>query len=204
MNSLIDKINSYHVILASQSPRRKALLNQLGIKFIVKTADIDEDNHNFPHDPVEMVKFLSIEKGKVIHQQFPESLIIAADTTVALKGQILNKPTDENHAYKMLSLLSGNTHKVYTGYSIYIPNKSKWITEVVETEVTFNELTDEEIWAYIKSGSPMDKAGSYGIQDDFGAVFIRNISGDFYTVVGFPIQHFYQTMKAVFKVMGNP
>lgn len=197
MNSVIEKINSHPVILASQSPRRKSLLNQLGIKFTVKTADIDEDNHNFPYDPVEMVKFLSIEKGKVIHSRFPESLIIAADTTVALKGQILNKPADENHAFRMLSLLSGNTHKVYTGYSIFIPGKPEIITEVVETEVTFNELTDEEIWAYIKSGSPMDKAGSYGIQDDFGAVFIRNISGDFYNVVGFPIQHFYQTMKEI-------
>jgi len=197
MNSIIEKINSFNVILASQSPRRKALMNQLGIKFIVKTADIDEDNHNFPHDPIEMVKFLSAEKAKVIQSRFPESLIIAADTTVALKGQILNKPSDEDHAFRMLSLLSGNTHKVYTGYTILIPGNSQKITKVVETEVTFNSLTSEEIWAYIKSGSPMDKAGSYGIQDDFGAVFINNIVGDFYNVVGFPIQHFYQTMKEI-------
>lgn len=197
MNSVIDKLNSYPIILASKSPRRKALLKQLGINFKIQSADIDEDKHDFPHDPIQMVKFLSSEKGKLIFEQNPDSLIISADTTVDLNGQILNKPETENHAFKMLTMLSGNIHRVHTGYSVFFPDGKKKMTEVVTTEVEFNQLNDNEILSYIKSGSPMDKAGSYGIQDDFGAVFIKRIHGDFYNVVGFPIQHFYQKMKEI-------
>lgn len=197
MNEVISKLNSFPVILASNSPRRKQLLTMLGIRFSVEVPNIDEDDHPFQNRPEDMVRHLSEHKAKAIIPNHPDSIIIAADTTVTIDGKILNKPLNEEEAFLMLRSLSGRTHTVFTGYSVYLPNSKKIISESVSTEVIFHDITDQEIRGYISTGSPMDKAGSYGIQDDFGSVFIRSINGDYYNVVGFPVQHFYQTMKTI-------
>lgn len=124
-----------------------------------------------------------------------ESIIIGSDTTVYLDGKLLNKPNTEKDAYEMLTNLSGKTHQVYTGVSLvqYQSEKSKEF--YVRTDVTFRELGEREKYAYIATGSPMDKAGSYGIQDDFGSVFVEKIVGCYYNIVGFPLARFYKEIR---------
>lgn len=197
MNNIIEKINSFSVTLASQSPRRKQLLTMLGINFSIQIPNVDEDDHAFQNNPSEMVRHLSEIKARAVLSLQPNTMIIAADTTVTIDGRILNKPLSASAAFSMLNTLSNRTHKVFTGYTVFIPDRSLIISETVQTDVTFHSLSDDEIRSYIDTGSPMDKAGSYGIQDDFGSVFIKSINGDYYNVVGFPVQHFYQTMKKV-------
>jgi septum formation protein len=114
---------------------------------------------------------------------------------VVIDDMILNKPSDPEDAFRILKILSGNTHKVYTGLSIVESVSQNWITDFQTTEVTFRELSDEEIWLYIEGGSPMDKAGAYGIQDDFGALFVSHINGCYYNIVGLPVQLLYMMLK---------
>jgi septum formation protein len=115
----------------------------------------------------------------------------------------LNKPTDEEDARKMLRTLSHNTHTVYTGIALIEARSDKRMVTLQKTEVTFRELDDEEIAAYVATGSPLDKAGAYGIQDDFGAVFVSNISGCYYNIVGLPLELLYTTMKRFIKVLNQ-
>ena len=173
------------IILASKSPRRRALLEQMGVKdFRILTPDIDEHmDRELP--PAELVRQISLEKAQAVAAQAdPNAVIIAADTVVALDGVVLGKPADEEEAFRMLSLLSGNRHQVYTGLTVLRGEQvfSQW----EETSVTFRPLTAEEIEAYIATGEPMDKAGAYGIQG-YGAMFIEGISGDYYNVMGLPV-----------------
>ncbi len=184
------------LVLASQSPRRKKLLEQLGFEFVIIPADINEeiDFHNY--QPYQVAEKLAEEKARTIAEQLDEpAYIIGADTIVVLDDVILNKPTDEQNAFDMLSLLSDNTHIVYTGISIFESITRRYITKSRMTEVRFRKLEDNEIKAYIAGGSPMDKAGSYGIQDDFGAVFVSDIKGCYYNIVGLPIELLYSTLK---------
>lgn len=183
------------LVLASASPRRKHLLSLLNLEFKVEHADIDEDTEtNIP--PEAYCLNLAFSKAeKVAKNQKQESLIIGADTIVVLDEEIINKPKDEDDAFKILSKLSNNTHKVYTGIAIINSLTKEWITNYQITEVSFRKLTDDEIWAYIESGSPMDKAGAYGIQDDFGAIFVSNISGCYYNIVGLPLEMLYSTLN---------
>ena len=173
------------IILASKSPRRRALLEQMGVKdFRILTPDIDEHmDRELP--PAELVRQISLEKAQAVAAQAdPNAVIIAADTVVALDGVVVGKPADEEEAFRMLSLLSGNRHQVYTGLTVLRGEQvfSQW----EETSVTFRPLTAEEIEAYIATGEPMDKAGAYGIQG-YGALFIEGISGDYYNVMGLPV-----------------
>ena len=173
------------IILASQSPRRRELLERMGVRdFRIVTPDIDEHmDRELP--PAELVRQISLEKAQAVAAQAdPNAVIIAADTVVALDGVVLGKPADEEEAFRMLSLLSGNRHQVYTGLTVLRGEQvfSQW----EETSVTFRPLTAEEIEAYIATGEPMDKAGAYGIQG-YGALFIEGISGDYYNVMGLPV-----------------
>lgn len=126
-----------------------------------------------------------------------KGIIITADTIVVLEKKILGKPINKKDAYHILKTLSGKTHTVYTGYSIYNFMNNKLISEMEKTKVTFRELTEKEIKEYINSGSPMDKAGAYGIQDDFGAVFIKKINGCYYNVVGLPLSKLYHALLRI-------
>lgn len=177
-----------HIILASASPRRKEILELADLKFDVMPSDAQEITTKTA--PNEVVMELASLKAKDIYKKSEkQSMIVGADTVVAYQGQILGKPTDEAEAKRMLTMLSGQTHEVYTGVCVIEDGKTKTFYE--ETKVTFYEISDEQIDHYIKTGEPMDKAGSYGIQGK-AAVFIKGIEGDYYNVVGFPIARFLQ------------
>lgn len=176
------------VILASASPRRKALLEQLGLTFEIIPAHINETM--FPEETsLEHVRRLSEEKGKAVAENHRENIIISSDTIVVYQGEILGKPKDKEDAYRMLRRLSGQTHEVITAFSIYCADKGLCATKHEVTEVHFRELTDEDIYAYIAGGSPMDKAGAYGIQD-VDAYLVDRINGSYQNVMGFPVAHF--------------
>ena len=177
-----------HIILASASPRRKEILELADLKFDVMPSDAQEITTKTA--PNEVVMELASLKAKDIYKKSEkQSMIVGADTVVAYQGQILGKPTDEADAKRMLTMLSGQTHEVYTGVCVIEDGKTKTFYE--ETKVTFYEISDEQIDHYIQTGEPMDKAGSYGIQGK-AAVFIKGIEGDYYNVVGFPIARFLQ------------
>jgi septum formation protein len=184
------------IYLASKSPRRKKLLEQINLDFTVYTVDIDE-SQKLGEDPLDMVMRLSVEKLEAARDILKKGIIITADTTVVLDGLLLEKPADEEDAFRILKTLSGQTHIVYTGFSLYNSEKDITITDYEKTFVTFIELSDNDIRDYIKTGSPMDKAGAYGIQDDFGAVFVKEISGCYYNVVGLPLSKIYSLLKRI-------
>ena len=172
------------IILASQSPRRRELLERMGVEFRVVTPDIDEHmERELPPD--ELVRRISAEKARAVAAQTgPDAIVIAADTVVALDGAVLGKPADELEAFKMLSTLSGCRHQVYTGMTVLRGEEKYTVSE--ETTVTFRELSAEEIDRYIATGEPMDKAGAYGIQG-YGALLVSGIQGDYYNVMGLPV-----------------
>ena len=179
-----------NVILASQSPRRKELLSLFHIPFTVRVADIDEtmDEALCPYDAVAQVSRKKAEAVKQSH----EELIIAADTIVVCKGQILGKPRDEEDARQMLRLLSGTDHQVMTGMTVLQGDRCVVCTEVAD--VHFRPLSDAQIDAYIQTGEPMDKAGSYGIQGG-AALFVEKIVGDYYNIMGLPVCRLGQILE---------
>ncbi len=187
------KINKT-VVLASASPRRQSLLKQIGLNFIIHPSGIDED---LLHEtsPEEHVLMLSRKKAIEVAKNYNDALIISADTIVVLDGEIINKPKNPDEAKQMLKKLSGKIHKVYTGFTILDTKTGKIYSDFEVTEVKFREIEDDEIEEYVATGSPLDKAGAYGIQDDYGAVFVEGINGCFYNVVGFPLTKFYLAMK---------
>ena len=173
------------IILASQSPRRRELLGQMGLKgFKVTSPDVDEMvDGNLP--PAQIVEELSLRKAAAVAEHADEDdLIIAADTVVVLEGAVLGKPEDEREAFSMLSALSGNRHYVYTGVTVIRGDKP--VTQHEMTAVSFRELEPEEITNYIATGEPMDKAGAYGIQG-LGALLVSGIDGDYFNVMGLPV-----------------
>jgi septum formation protein len=178
------------IILASRSPRRIHLLHQIGLSFTVQESGVDE---HIPDGiaPEEVVRRLSLEKASRVAERLHDGIVIGADTIVVLDGKILGKPSSKGEAISMLSQLGGKTHTVFTGFALIDVESQKSYVDYEKTEVTFRRLSNEEIESYVESGSPMDKAGAYGIQDDFGAVFVERINGCFYTVVGFPLSKFY-------------
>ena len=177
-----------HIILASASPRRKEILELADLSFDIMPSNAEEITTKIK--PNEVVMELASIKAKDIYEKSDkQSMIVGADTVVAYQGQILGKPKDEADAKRMLRMLSGQTHEVYTGVCVIEDGEAKTFYE--ETKVTFYEISDEQIDHYIKSGEPMDKAGSYGIQGK-AAIFIKGIEGDYYNVVGFPIARFLQ------------
>ncbi|MEX0609311.1 MAG: Maf family protein [Balneolaceae bacterium] len=185
------------IILASKSPRRKLLLSQLGLAFEVFPSNLNEDISE--SDPVKLVEQLALQKAEEVAKQCSNSLIIGADTVVVHSGEVLGKPKNEAEAAKMLKRLSGDNHSVYTGIAFVKTDKDRLIERTKsfyeQTNVQFSTLSAQEIKAYVKSGSPMDKAGAYGIQDDLGALFVERIEGDYYNVVGFPLNRFYRELK---------
>lgn len=193
----------YKIFLASSSPRRKylfaMLLNNFGLKFEIKPANIDEYIEVGSGNYSRYVKHLSYCKAEsVSHTQ--KGVILGADTIVVIDSKILGKPRGNNDAKRMLNLLSGKWHKVYSGITI-INNMTSNIYSACEvTRVKFRRLSEEEINFYIKTGSPFDKAGSYGIQDDFGSTFVEKITGDYFNIVGLPIVKTYIGLKKVLKL----
>lgn len=184
-------------VLASTSPRRKQLLEQLGLTFDRAAPDVDESFlPSLP--PPAIVESLAERKAAAIAHRFPEALVLAADTIVVLDGEILNKPATTDEAIDMLGRLSGRAHVVYSGIALAHPPSGRHIVSHEATRVTFATLDQHEIEAYVATGSPMDKAGGYGIQDDRGALFVSGIEGDYYTVVGLPLHRLYTVLKSNF------
>ncbi len=180
------------LILASQSPRRQSLLALFHIPFAVRVADIDE--HMDPAKPLSQeVGRVSRAKAEAVPHA-PEDVVIAADTIVVCGGQMLGKPKDTQDAFRMLRLLSGQTHRVMTGMTVLHNGQAVVCTE--ETAVHFRPLTDGEIQSYIRTGEPMDKAGAYGIQGG-GALFVDRLEGDYYNVMGLPVCRLSQILREI-------
>jgi len=182
------------IYLASRSPRRRKILKQMGIKFKSFSVNLDE-KINDGEKPVNLVKRLSIEKLELARKKIKSGLIITADTIVVLNNKIIGKPTNKKEAVQYLKLLSGKQHIVFTGFAVMNIPANKIIVDYEKTEVKFRKLEDDEINDYVLSGSPLDKAGAYGIQDDFGAVFVEKINGCYYNVVGLPLTKLYQALR---------
>ncbi|MEA5136507.1 MAG: Maf family protein [Candidatus Fimivivens sp.] len=179
------------LILASASPRRFELLKLITEEFSVVTSQADETL--MPSVlPQEAVILLAKRKSEVVARRYPDDIIIGADTVVALDGRIFGKPSDHNEATNMLRTLSGRTHEVYTGICIWHKGMADCFSQVAK--VSFAEMDEQEIADYVASNEPDDKAGAYGIQG-LGARFISRIEGDYYTVMGLPVQALYQALR---------
>ena len=186
------------LILASASPRRKELLGKIGLEFDIIPAKGEEVITQTL--PWEVVKELSFQKAKEIADiQAEECIVIGSDTIVDKGEQIMGKPKDEADAFNMLKTLSGDWHSVISGVTVLDNKSAKSESFYVETKVKFAHLTDEEINNYIKTKEPMDKAGSYGIQGK-GSRFIEKIDGDYFNVVGLPVQKLYTVLKKEFNI----
>lgn len=189
----LQNLAKYKVLLASNSPRRRQLLADLGIEFGIHVIDVDE---SYPADtpPEDVAPLLSKVKADAYKKSITsDQLIITADTVVICGNKVLGKPHSEEEAASMLRSLSGVTHKVITG--VTITTASRQSTFKAETEVTFAELTDDEIQFYISQFRPLDKAGAYGIQEWIGCAGIKHICGSFYNVMGLPLQRLYTELK---------
>ncbi len=184
------------IILASASPRRAELLTLAGIQFEVCASNIEEIiDSNLP--PTEIVKDLAAQKSAAVHQKETGQITLGADTIVVLENEILGKPKDLNEAKKMLHKLSGKNHEVITGVAInYGENKNSF---AVVTNVFFKELSIEQIDYYVQNFQPIDKAGAYAIQEYIGAVGIEKIEGDYYNVVGLPVQRVVEVLEKILK-----
>ena len=180
------------IILASSSPRRAEILRKLGIKFEVREPIYEPKL--LEGTPEEMVKFAALEKARQVAGFYTEGIVIAADTIVVVDGEILGKPRNKEEAKKFLRKLSGKVHKVYTGIAVIDVASGKEVVDVSISEVKFKELSEEEIEFYVKTGEPLDKAGAYAIQG-IGAIFVEWIKGDFYGIVGLPINKLYNFLQ---------
>ncbi len=189
-------INDYTFYLASKSPRRRRLIKLLNLNFKSFSVDLNEELTDGEH-PVRTVKRLAREKMMLAQRKISTGIIITADTIVVLNKEIIGKPKNSDEAKRILKKLSNKKHFVYTGFAIYNTHKKKFIVDYEKTAVFFRKLSDIEIEEYVKTGSPLDKAGAYGIQDDFGAVFIRKIIGCYYNVVGLPLSKLYTRIKEI-------
>lgn len=172
------------IILASKSPRRKELLALMGYGFTVRVTEAPEPLPSPENSPEENLRVIVAAKSGGINEQYPESAVIAADTVVFLGGEYFGKPVDKQDAVRMLKKLSGKTHEVYTGVSVFYAGNTQFDFE--RSSVTFRGLSDREILDYVATGEPLDKAGAYGIQG-FGAKLVARVDGDFYNVMGLPI-----------------
>jgi septum formation protein len=186
---MLDKVLSAKYILASKSPRRKYLLNQIGFDFKVVESNAVEVTEKNAH---KSVKINAQSKSRAVALKHKDRIIIGADTVVYLNQKILNKPNDLKEAKKYLRMLSGKKHIVYTGVNVINNVTGKEVYGHEKTVVEFKKLTDEEINYYVDKFKPLDKAGAYGIQDDFGCLFINKITGDYYNVVGLPLVRLYK------------
>ena len=192
---MLENLNKYKIILASNSPRRKELLSGLGVDYEVKTLpDVDE---SYPDglSGEDIAKHIARGKAEAYRSLIQaDELVITADTIVWLDGTVMGKPKDEEEAKDMLMRLSGKTHQVITG--VCLTTNMRQVSFATVTDVTFACLSDEEINYYVEHYRPMDKAGSYGIQEWIGFVGVERISGSYFNVVGMPIQRLYTELKA--------
>lgn len=191
---MLENLKNHKIVLASNSPRRKELLQRLGINFKVRTLfGIDE---SYPESlrGEDIVRYISRNKANAYKSSMaPDELLITADTIVYLDGKVLGKPKEAEEAKKMLRELSGKTHQVITGVTVLTAEKTE--NFAITSQVTFCELSEEEIDYYVSNYLPFDKAGAYGIQEWIGQVAVKEIKGSYFNVVGLPVQRLYQILK---------
>lgn len=191
---MLDNLKKYKVILASNSPRRKELLSGLGLEYEVKVMPGIDETYPDTLPTEEVPVYIAREKAEAYRKSIAEDeLIITADTVVCIDGEVLGKPADEAEAYAMLRKLAGRTHLVITGVCLTTVQFQKSFAAV--TEVTFDQLTDEEISFYVEKYRPFDKAGAYGVQEWVGYVGVTGMNGSFYNVMGLPVQRLYLELK---------
>lgn len=180
------------VILASQSPRRQELLKLMDIDFRIVLKEVDE---SYPDGltPAEVAIYIATKKAEAFDEEVTDEVVLTADTIVCIDGEILGKPTSPEHAVEMLHKLSGKVHQVYTGVCLFYKGQYNKFYDV--SEVFFRQLTDEEIRSYVSEYNPIDKAGSYGIQQRIGLIGIERINGSYTNVVGLPTEKVYQQLK---------
>lgn len=189
---LTEKFKDTTIILASQSPRRKELLAGLGLQFSTISLDIDETFDRNELKKAQITDYLSVKKAKAYTAIQPNDLIITSDTTVWVEDESLEKASNREEAYEMIKKLSGKTHSVYT--SVTIRSIKKEVTFSDETQVTFADLTDEEIYFYIDNYKPFDKAGAYGVQEWIGYIGVDNMNGSYFNVMGLPTHKLYKEL----------
>ena len=188
-----DAKQDFRLILASGSPRRRELLTKMGYTFEIIKPDVDEHVKGLARD---VVRVLSQRKAEAAARDVHSGVIIASDTLVSLDGAALGKPEDEADARRMLHMLSGRTHEVFTGVTIIDTDHNRVQTRVVRTGVRFRNLTDAEIDQYISTGEPMDKAGAYAIQGGAGA-FVEAYDGSYENVIGFPVDDIQAMLNGI-------
>jgi len=193
---MLKKVFNSEYILASKSPRRKKLLKQLGLNFKSSHSNIQEiENDN---NPFRSVKENSKRKANYVSQKFINKIIIGADTVVVINKKVIHKPKNLSEAKRFLQELSGRKHIVYTGVYIINQTSKKEIFGLEKTIVEFRKIPESEIHYYVNNHKPLDKAGAYGIQDDFGCLFVKRIIGDYYNVVGLPLVKMYSLIQNTF------
>jgi septum formation protein len=196
METMLDNLKKYHIVLASNSPRRKELLEGLGISFEVKTLSGIEESYPDTLQPSEVAEYISLEKAMAYKVRIKENeLLITADTVVVFGKEIMGKPKNAEDAGRMLQKLSGKVHQVYTGVTIM--TKYGYHSFTSATDVKFADLSDDEINYYIEKYRPFDKAGAYGIQEWIGYIGVESIHGSFFNVMGLPIQRLYRELRKI-------
>ena len=191
---MLENLRKYNVVLASASPRRKELLQRLGLPFKVRTLLGIDETYPPTLAPSEIAELISRKKADGYRlSMFPDDLIICADTIVCFEGKVLGKPRSVEEAKQMLHALSGQSHDVFTGVTVFSAEKS--VSFTAASSVKFAQLTDEEIDFYVDNYLPLDKAGAYGIQDWIGIAAVESITGSYFNVVGLPMQRLYRALK---------
>lgn len=182
------------MILASNSPRRKEILENFG--FSLKTVSKNIDETSSKEEITEKIMDIAQQKTMAVAEDYPDENVVGADTVVVIDGKILGKPKDETEAFEMLKSLSGKSHEVITAYSFVNLKKNIFLNDAEITKVFFKDMSDEEINWYISTKEPVDKAGAYGIQGK-GAYFVEKIEGDFFSVMGFPLGRFLRSLTEI-------
>lgn len=196
MSFPLSHLDNYKIILASQSPRRKELLSNMGLKFEVRVIKNLDESYPPDIDVLQVAEFLANKKAEAYKPTLnANELIITADTVVICDGNILEKPENSQDAFRMIHNLSGKTHQVITGVSVQ--TKKQHLCFSSETNVCFDKLSTEEINYYIEHYKPYDKAGAYGIQEWIGHIGVCGIEGSYFNVMGLPVQKLYQTLKEI-------
>ena len=191
---MLDNLKKYNIVLASNSPRRKELLQRMGVNFKVRTLFGIDESYPDSLRGEDIVRYISRNKAQAYRSSMaPNELLITADTIVYVEGEVMGKPKTAEQAKEMLNKLSGKSHQVITGVTIVTADRTEDFG--VTSQVKFAEITDEEINFYVDNYLPFDKAGAYGIQEWIGIVAVEEIKGSYFNVVGLPVQRLYQKLK---------
>ena len=181
------------IVLASGSPRRKRIMEQVGLEFEIRESNFDEESVSIA-DPIELAKFLALKKAQAVASLYDDAIVIGADSIVIFNGQAIGKPKDAADAKRILLALSGRENRAITGYALIDTKKQIVVNKHSEAVVKFRKYSDEEIDEYIATGEPLVMAGAYGLMDR-GAILMESIRGDFYSIVGLPIGRVYEELR---------